>query len=118
MGRMKFSRELIAASARPLLLATLARGDSYGYAIIQDVKAHSDGQLEWTEGMLYPVLHRLERERLIESYWDTSDAGRKRKYYRLIRAGRKALEIERAQWSALHSTLETLWRPANVPTRS
>jgi PadR family transcriptional regulator PadR len=114
MSCMKFSRELVAASARPLLLAILSRGDSYGYAIIQDVKSHSDGQLEWTEGMLYPVLHRLEREGLIESYWDTSDAGRKRKYYRLKRSGRKALVVEREQWVALHATLNTLWRPANV----
>lgn len=113
---MKFSRELVAASTRPLLLATLARGDSYGYAIIQDVKAHSDGQLEWTEGMLYPVLHRLEREGLIESYWDTSEAGRKRKYYRLKRAGRTALAVERGQWSVLQATLEKLGGPASVST--
>jgi DNA-binding PadR family transcriptional regulator len=111
---MKFSRELIAASARPLLLAILFRGDSYGYAIIQDVKAHTEGQLEWTEGMLYPVLHRLEREGLVESYWDKSDAGRKRRYYRLKREGRRALDVEREQWSILQAALSSLWRPAHV----
>lgn len=111
---MKFSRELVAASARPLLLAILSRGDSYGYAIIQDMKSHSDGQLEWSEGMLYPVLHRLEREGLIDSYWDASDSGRRRKYYRLKRSGRKVLEVEREHWAVLHATLNTLWRPANV----
>lgn len=111
---MKFSRELVAASARPLLLAILNRGDSYGYAIIQEVKAHTDGQLEWTEGMLYPVLHRLEREGLIESYWDTSDAGRRRKYYRLKRQGRKALDVECAQWSIVHAALNSLGRPVHV----
>src|SRR3954469_25096301 len=84
---MPLSRELVAASARPLVLSILDRGESYGYAIIQEVAKRSGGRIEWTEGMLYPVLHRLEREGLIESRWDTSEP-RKRKYYKLKREGR------------------------------
>jgi DNA-binding PadR family transcriptional regulator len=111
---MKFSRELVAASARPLVLSILSRGESYGYAIIQEVKTRSGGKVEWTEGMLYPVLHRLEREGLIESYWEEPEGGRKRKYYKLKRDGRKALESEREQWSVIQAALNTLWEPKHV----
>jgi PadR family transcriptional regulator PadR len=105
------SRELVAASTRPLLLSLLAEGESYGYELIQRVKELSGGELHWTEGMLYPVLHRLEDEGLIESQWKESEAGRKRKYYRLTKPGGKALKTERDQWLFMHQTLNTLWNP-------
>ncbi|MEM1099840.1 MAG: helix-turn-helix transcriptional regulator [Planctomycetota bacterium] len=103
------TKELVAASSRPLVLSILERGESYGYAIIQDVKARSGGELQWTDGMLYPVLHRLEREGLIKSRWGQSDTGRKRKYYRLSRDGGKALKAEKQQWLNVHNTLAQLW---------
>ena len=103
------TKELIAASTKPLLLAVLARGESYGYAIIQQVRDLSNGELEWSEGMLYPVLHRLEKEGLIIGRWGKSEAGRKRRYYRLGASGRKAMESERRQWQLVHETLKTLW---------
>jgi len=62
-------KELVAASAEPLILSLLARGESYGYAIIQEVKARSGGKLQWTDGMLYPVLHRMEHRGLIKARW-------------------------------------------------
>ena len=65
----KTPRELVAASSKPLALSILARGDSYGYEIIQEVRSRSEGQLTWTDGMLYPVLHRLEKDGLITSFW-------------------------------------------------
>ncbi|MEM6460093.1 MAG: helix-turn-helix transcriptional regulator [Planctomycetota bacterium] len=103
------TKDLVAASSRPLVLSILGRGESYGYAIIQEVKALSGGELEWTDGMLYPVLHRLEREGLIRSRWGKSDNGRKRKYYKLNRDGGKALRAEKAQWINVHNTLARLW---------
>ncbi len=103
------SKELIAASTRPMLLAILAKGESYGYAIIEQVRVGSGGDLEWSEGMLYPVLHRLENERLILSAWKQGENGRRRKYYRLSAAGIKALEVERKQWSTVHNTLSSIW---------
>lgn len=103
------SKELVAASTRPMLLAILAKGESYGYAIIEQVRTRSGGDLEWSEGMLYPVLHRLENEKLILSSWKLGENGRKRKYYRLSAAGTKALEIERKQWSTVHNTLTAMW---------
>ena len=105
------ARELIAATTRPLLLGLLAGGESYGYALIQRVKELSGGKLEWTEGMLYPVLHRLEAEGLIEAEWKEGDSGRKRKYYRLTRPGKKAEQHERTQWLSVHETLDALWNP-------
>jgi PadR family transcriptional regulator, regulatory protein PadR len=102
-------KELVAASATPLVLSILARGDSYGYAIIQRVHELSDGHLEWTDGMLYPILHRLEEQRLVESYWQETDTGRKRKYYRLREAGRRVLGEQRAQWTAVNAALALAW---------
>jgi DNA-binding PadR family transcriptional regulator len=103
------SKELVAASSRPVVLSVLAGGESYGYAIIQEVKRRSGGTLHYTDGMLYPVLHRLEREGLIRSRWGRSETGRKRKYYKLSRDGGKALEAEREQWIGVHNTLANLW---------
>lgn len=103
------SKELIAASTRPMLMAILAQGESYGYAIIEQVRTRSGGKLEWSEGMLYPVLHRLESEKLVLSAWKLGENGRKRKYYRLSAAGTKAFELERQQWATVHNTLTSFW---------
>ena len=103
------SKELIAASTRPMVLSVLARGENYGYAIIQHVRELSGGKLEWSEGMLYPVLHRMERDKLILASWKKSDSGRKRKYYRLSAAGTRAIKTEQRQWFAVHETLTSLW---------
>ena len=105
------SKELVAASSRPLVLSILSEGESYGYAIIQRVKNLSDDHLKWTDGMLYPVLHRLEREGLIVAEWRTPESGRKRKYYKLKPEGRVALKGEREQWLQVHNTLTKLWNP-------
>lgn len=106
------SKELVAASARPLLLALLARGEAYGYDLILRVRELSGGELEWSEGMLYPVLHRLEREGLITAEWRVAaETGRKRKYYRLSAEGKKSARAERGAWLAVHAVLERVWQP-------
>jgi DNA-binding PadR family transcriptional regulator len=106
---MAVPKDLVAASATPLILSILAEGDSYGYAIIGRVKELSGGQMAWTDGMLYPVLHRLEKQGLVESYVRPSETGRKRKYYRLKRQGTKALAEHKSQWMLVHNTLQQLW---------
>lgn len=106
---MNISKDLIAASATPLILAILRENDSYGYAIIKRVKEMSENQMVWTEGMLYPVLHRLEEQQLIESYWNKSDTGRQRKYYRILERGRQELEYQKQQWEMVHSALARSW---------
>jgi PadR family transcriptional regulator, regulatory protein PadR len=106
---MTVNKDLVAASSTPLVLAILAESDSYGYAILKRVRELSGGELEWTDGMLYPVLHRLERSGLVESEWDRADSGRKRKYYRVTAAGRRQLADERRQWDAVDETLRKVW---------
>jgi len=103
------SKDLIAASSRPVVLSILAAGESYGYAIIQEVSERSGGEVEWTEGMLYPVLHRLEKEGLITSSWQVGDSGRRRKYYHLNKQGRTALAAEQSQWRVVDALLGQLW---------
>jgi PadR family transcriptional regulator PadR len=101
-------KELVAASAEPLILSLLGQGESYGYAIIQEIRSRSADELNWTDGMLYPVLHRMEAKGLIKSRWAKSETGRKRKYYFLKPDGKKALEKHFAQWKVVHSVLTGL----------
>ena len=112
---MELGKDLVAASATPLVLAILAEGDSYGYAIIKRVADLSRGQLRWTDGMLYPVLHRLERQGFVAAKWGLSETGRKRKYYRITKAGAAQLELQRQQWRVVDNTLRGLWtKPATT----
>lgn len=106
---MSINKDLVAASSTPLVLAILAEGDSYGYAILQRVRDLSGGALEWTDGMLYPVLHRLEKAGLVASRWEKADSGRRRKYYRITESGLGQLADERRQWRAVDRTLEKVW---------
>ncbi|MFI5382210.1 MAG: PadR family transcriptional regulator [Tepidisphaerales bacterium] len=106
---MKLAKELVAASAASLILSILEHGESYGYAIIQRVKELSGGHIEWTDGMLYPVLHRLERQGAVASHWRSAENGRKRKYYSLKHRGRNVLAEHRAQWLIVHGALATIW---------
>jgi PadR family transcriptional regulator len=109
---MEISRDLVAASATSLVLAILAEADSYGYAILKRVAELSGGELRWTDGMLYPVLHRLERLGYVEARWGRSEAGRRRRYYRLTQRGREQLEEQRQQWQMVDSALRGIWRAA------
>lgn len=112
---MDINKDLVAASSTPIVLAILSEGDSYGYAIIQRVRELSRGRLEWTDGMLYPVLHRLERLGHVEARWEVADSGRRRKYYRITSGGRTQLDEERRQWQTVDSTLRDLWRATFLP---
>ena len=80
---MEINKDLMAASSTPIVLAILAEEDSYGYAILKRVRELSGGRMEWTDGMLYPVLHRLERLGHVEARWEVAESGRRRKYYRI-----------------------------------
>jgi PadR family transcriptional regulator, regulatory protein PadR len=113
---MAITKDLVAASAGPLVLTILAEGENYGYAIIKRVNELSAGRMQWTDGMLYPVLHRLERQGLIASRWGTADTGRKRKYYRLKDKGTKALQLQQDQWRLVYSALARLWeaKPCSI----
>ena len=108
--RVKIAKDLVAASTVPLVLAILEDGENYGYAIIERVRELSGGELEWTDGMLYPVLHWLEEHKCVQSHWREADNGRQRKYYSLRPTGKKLLTEQKAQWQAVHATLRRAWR--------
>jgi DNA-binding PadR family transcriptional regulator len=118
---MHVTKDLVAASATPIVLGILALGESYGYAILKQVSEVSGGELAWTEGLLYPLLHRLERLGHIESRWRTSDGGRRRKYYQITDQGRAELADQRRQWAAVVNALKNTWSaggPHSLPALS
>jgi len=100
------SRTLMAASTRPIILAILSRGEDYGYSLIQKVKGISGGNIDWTEGMIYPVLQRMEIDGLVSSRWKMSASERPRRYFRITERGREELASELAGWG-------NVWRALN-----
>jgi DNA-binding PadR family transcriptional regulator len=105
---MTLNRELMAASTIPLVLAILRQGDGYGYALIKEVRDLSGNRIAWSDGMLYPVLRRLENQGLISSYWMKADTGRRRRYYRIEKKGRRELGRWRDQWDLVGKVLGRL----------
>lgn len=112
---MHIDKDLVAASATPLVLGILADGESYGYAILKRVNELSGGRIQWTDGMLYPLLHRLERMGYVTASWGVSDSGRRRKHYAITAAGAEMLAERRTQWEAVADMLNQVWRGAQVP---
>lgn len=112
---LDINKDLVAASATPLILAILAEGETYGYAILKRVSELSGGRLEWTDGMLYPVLHRLERQGHIAGSWGSGESGRRRKYYRITDVGLAQLAEQRRQWQAVDATLRNIWSAMSGP---
>ena len=102
---VQIDKDLVAASATPLVLAILDEGESYGYAILKRVREVSEGDLEWTDGMLYPLLHRLDRLGFVTTEWRTPPEGRRRKYYAITDEGRSALVEHKRQWGAVTRAL-------------
>ncbi len=109
---MSQSKDLVAASATPLILTILSQSESYGYAIIQEVRRISANEIEWSDGMLYPVLRRLEKQGLVESEWRESESGKRRRYYRTTEAGNLALEVHKVQWRSTNRIFTRLWEEA------
>ena len=115
---MRIGKDLVAAAATPLVLGILAEGESYGYAILQRVSELSDGELSWSDGMLYPLLHRLERLELVVSAWHSSPTGRARKHYRLSPRGEATLAEQRQQWAAVSKALDKVWKAKPAGSRT
>ena len=105
---MSIPKDLVAASATPIVLSILNHRDNYGYAIIEEVRRVSDGEMQWADGMLYPILHRLEKKELVTSYHEVAENGRRRKYYKITKSGLKELHSLRMNWNRLHSVLSNL----------
>lgn len=104
----KYSKELIAASTIPIILSILKKGDNYGYNIIKEVQSISDGALQWKEGSLYPVLTKLEKNKMIVSYIK-KEQGRNRKYYKINQEGHRLLNKIQQEWNSIHQIMNQLW---------
>lgn len=95
---MKFNRGLIGGSTDLLILYLIYTRDMYGYEIIQELEDKTDGDFLFREGTLYPILHRLEKDKYLESYNKKGDRGRARKYYKITETGKNFLEEEYNMW--------------------
>jgi DNA-binding PadR family transcriptional regulator len=105
---MSLSKELARGTVQPIVLALLEDGPRYGYEIVKTVNQRSNGVLEFKEGTLYPLLHRMEGQRLVKAVWRDGPTGKARKYYELRPKGRKLLEQSRAEWSRLSTAVNLL----------
>jgi DNA-binding PadR family transcriptional regulator len=92
-----------------MVLGILADGDSYGYAILKRISELSGGELDWTDGLLYPLLHRLERLGYVEATWQSVTGERRRKYYRITNTGLAELTEQRRQWGTVVDALKEIW---------
>ena len=106
---MRLGKDLVAASATPMVLGILVEGESYGYAILKRISELSGGELDWTEGLLYPLLHRLERLGHVEANWQSVAGERRRKYYRITKQGLDELAEQRRQWDTVVDALKEIW---------
>ena len=95
---MKFEKSLLSGSTPMLVLSLLSDGDKYGYQMVEELAKRSDETFRLKEGTLYPLLHALEKQRLVSSYTMTTDRGRERKYYRLTDMGRRQLADKTEEW--------------------
>ncbi|MDO3411268.1 PadR family transcriptional regulator [Saccharibacillus sp. CPCC 101409] len=94
---MKVSKELLKGSTGTLVLTVLSNKSMYGYELIKELETRSDGVFALKEGTLYPILHAMEAERWVDSYWEES-GGRKRKYYTVTESGKKRLSEKTEEW--------------------
>jgi PadR family transcriptional regulator, regulatory protein PadR len=112
------SKDLVAASAKAIILSLLLTGESYGYQIIKRVRRVSGGELEWSNAVLYPVLHKMERDGLVRSEWRMSPENRMRKYYMLTELGAAELTEEKVRWRGVQTALRKLLGPVPVVDRA
>ena len=103
------SKELVGASAAPLILSMLKNGDSYGYEIVQKVKELTKDEIKWKEASIYPVLKKLENNGMIKSYWKVQEGERPRKYYTILADGKEQLEQNMHEWELVHAVFGKLW---------
>lgn len=107
---MKIDKELLKGSTTTLVLSLLNRRPMYGYEIIKVIELKSNGIFSFKEGTLYPILHSLEGKLMIESYWNESEGGRRRKYYKITEKGKLHMEDKKDEWSLFRQAVDKiLW---------
>ena len=101
---MKIDKDLMKGSTTLLILNLLSIEDMYGYQMVKELEMRSDDTFTLKEGTMYPILHTLESEGMVESYWDESGTARKRKYYHITDKGQKLLEQKKKEWQVYSNT--------------
>lgn len=104
--------EMLAGTLDMLILKTLLPGPAHGHTIAHVIERSSDEVLQVEHGSLYPALHRLEDQRLIASFWGTSESNRRAKYYRITPSGKQHLTKEYNRWQALIKAVTRVLSPA------
>src|SRR5687768_13215926 len=104
--------ELLQGTLPLLILRTLATGSNHGFAIARRIRQISKSVLRVEQGSLYPALHRMELDGLIESYWGTTENNRQAKYYKLTRRGTRALATETERWEAIAAAIAAVLQEA------
>ena len=102
---MKISKELLKGSTGTMILQLLSEQDMYGYMIIQQIEIRSDSVFRMSEGSLYPILHAMEKDGLLEAYRQVSESGKERKYYRITPKGRLQLSLKLDEWKLFSSSV-------------
>lgn len=103
---MKINKELMKGSTVILILTALDREPMYGYQMIKEIEKHSSGVFTLKEGTLYPILHTLESDGIVESYWNETEGARKRKYYRITDTGRRNLIEKKQEWMVFKTAVD------------
>ena len=101
---MRYSKELLKGSTSILVLSVVENKDLYGYRIIRELEIRSENAFEMSEGTLYPILHALEKEKCLSSYWQEID-GRNRKYYHITKKGKKVLDDKKEEWKSFSTSV-------------
>ncbi|MBN1915376.1 PadR family transcriptional regulator [Candidatus Dojkabacteria bacterium] len=106
---MNYSKELLKGTTNTMILTSLNSGDKYGYQIIKQIKQLSDNSLKLGEGTIYPILHKLERGRMLESYWIEQENLPKRKYYHITEKGKRKIKEAREEWKKFSTLIDKLF---------
>jgi len=102
---VKIDKDLMKGSTTMLILNLLSTSDMYGYQMVKELEMRSDDTFTLKEGTMYPILHSLESEGMVQSYWDESTSARKRKYYHITSKGEKLLKEKKKEWQIYSSTV-------------
>ncbi len=113
-----YRRELLKGSTETLILALLAEEPMYGYQLVREMDGRSSGYFRLKEGTLYPALHRLERDGLVEGRWEQSLNGQSRKYYHVMPAGRDRLGSMLDEWDLFTNAVNLIAQPVHSLARS
>lgn len=111
------NKDMMKGTTVTLVLKIVSGRDCYGYDIIKRVKELSDETFALKEGTLYPILHTLEKDKLIDSYWSEAEGQRKRKYYKITKKGRAALDEKQKEWETFRTAVDQLLATPRSPSR-